>query len=282
MVRTRFSTRLPLLLMLMSGALVLGARPARAQNAIQVENALAGNPASEWDISGVGDASIQGFATDISVNRGGTIHFKIKTDANPYHIEIYRLGYYNGDGARLQGAGVVTATLPQSQPDPLTDGPTGLVDCGNWAESAHWVVPANAVSGIYIARLIRDDNQGASHIAFIVRDDASTSDVLFKTADCTWQAYNVYGGNSLYVGSAPRSNGNAAKVSFNRPFSTRGGGGGSGSSEDWLFNAEYPMVRFLEANGYDVSYTTDLDTDRDPTRLLQHHVFLTAGHDEYW
>jgi hypothetical protein len=279
--RTQFARALAACCVVL-GTLLVGARPAQALNAIQVENALQGTPAAQWDISGIGDASIQGFATDISVNRGSTVHFKIDTDATAYHIDIYRLGYYNGDGARLQGSGVVTATLPQTQPAPIADTPTGLVDCGNWTESAHWDVPAGAVSGIYIARLVRDDTQGASHIAFIVRDDASTSSLFFKTADCTWQAYNVYGGNSLYVGSVARSNGNAAKVSFNRPFSTRGGGGGSGSSEDWLFNAEYPMVRWLESNGYDVSYTTDLDTDRDPTRILQHAVFMTAGHDEYW
>ena len=68
------------------------------QNAIVSENALAGNLPSEWDVSGVGDPTIQGFATDISVNRGSTISFKIKTDAR-YHIDIYRLGYYGGRGA---------------------------------------------------------------------------------------------------------------------------------------------------------------------------------------
>ncbi|MEI9808723.1 MAG: hypothetical protein WDO16_13165 [Bacteroidota bacterium] len=60
--------------------------------------------------------SIQGFATDISANKGQTVHFKIKTDASDYTIEIYRIGYYNGDGARKVGDGVVTASLPQTQP----------------------------------------------------------------------------------------------------------------------------------------------------------------------
>src|SRR3954465_4549814 len=87
-----------------------------AQNAIVTENALPGNPASEWDISGAGDLSIQGFATDISVNKGETVHFKIKTDASSYSISIYRLGYYGGNGARKVGTGVITASLPQTQP----------------------------------------------------------------------------------------------------------------------------------------------------------------------
>ena len=89
----------------------------------------------------------------------------------------------------------------------------------------------------------------------MVRDDTSTSDILFQTADTTWQAYNSYGGNSLYVGSPA---GRAYKVSYNRPFNTRSVDNG----QDWLFNAEYPMVRWLEANGYDVSYFTGVDSDR--------------------
>ena len=70
--------------------------------------------------------------------------------------------------------------------------------------SSSWTVPANATSGIYFAKAVRTDTGGASHIFFIVRSDASQSDILFQTSDTTWQAYNQYGGNSLYVGSPGR------------------------------------------------------------------------------
>ena len=80
-----------------------------AQNPIVIENNLTGNPSTEWDIVGAGDLSIQGFATDISVNKGQTVHFKIKTNATAYTIDIYRLGYYNGMGARKVGTGTITA-----------------------------------------------------------------------------------------------------------------------------------------------------------------------------
>ena len=96
---------------------------------------------------------------------------------------------------------------------------------------------------------MRTDTGGASHIVFIVRNDSSTSDIVFQTSDTTWQAYNTYGGNSLYVGSPGTNPGRAYKVSYNRPFNTRGDDGG----QDWVFNAEYPMIRWLEANGYDVT-----------------------------
>src|SRR5690606_26786452 len=213
-----------------------------SQNPIVTENALPGNPKSEWDISGAGDLSIQGFATDISVNKGGTIRFKIDVDGGgSYTIRIYRLGYYQGNGARLiTNLGSFQGV---SQPNPSTNTSTGLVDCSNWSESASWNVPSTAVSGIYIAKLTKSSGGGSSHIVFIVRDDAANSDMLFKTSDATWQAYNNYGGNSLYNGATNYPSGHAVKVSYNRPFLTRNGGGGGGPMEDWLFNAEYPMIR---------------------------------------
>ena len=247
-------------------------------NPITAENCLTGNPASEWDISGAGDPSIQGFATDISVNRGNTVSFKVETSATNYRFDIYRMGYYGGLGARKVATVTPSASLPQNQPNCLTQAASGLIDCGNWAVSGSWTVPANATSGIYFAKVIRADNGGASHIVFIVRDDASTSDMVLQTSDTTWHAYNNYGGNSLYTGGPGTNPARAYKVSYNRPFATRGVDGG----QDWVFNAEYPMVRFLESNGYNVSYIAGVDTDRAGARLLNHRAFLSVGHDEYW
>lgn len=245
------------------------------ENPIACENSKPGNPASEWDVSGSGSASIQGFATEISVDQGETVQFKVDTPASAYRLDVYRMGYYGGMGARKITTIDPSASLPQSQPECLYESSTGLTDCGNWNVSASWDVPADAVSGIYFAKLVRTDGtNGSSHVFFVVRDDDGASDVLFQTADTTWQAYNEYGGNSLYTGSPA---GRAYKVSYNRPFTTR-----SDATEDWVFNAEYPMVRFLEANGYDVSYFTGVDTDRLGSEILEHQLFLSVGHDEYW
>ena len=263
-----------------------------AQNPISVENALTGNPSSEWDITGSGDLSIQGFPTTLSVDGGETIDFKIDVQLpqTDYTIKIYRLGYYNGSGARLVADLGSFTGIPQ--PQPLYEIATGKTDCSNWSVTASWNT-TGFISGIYLAKLTRVDNNGSSHIAFIVRNDDGEADLLFKTSDATWQAYNGYGGNSLYVNNSgtpiPGFN-HATKVSYNRPFYTRSGGGGSGSSEDWLFNAEYPMIRWLERNGYHVSYTTDIDMDVDPKQITPnglgntyaHKVLLSVGHDEYW
>ena len=251
---------------------------AQSGNPIPAENQLPGNPKSEWDIIGSGNATIQGFATDISVNKGGTISFKVTTTASTFSINIYRLGYYQGNGARK------VATIPnvtgKSQAACLTQAASGLYDCGNWTVSTSWNVPATAVSGIYIARLIRTDNGGASHVPFIVRDDAAQADVVLQASDPTWQAYNQYGGHSLYLGSPIRG----YKASYNRPFATRGQSSGYGAS-NYVFYAEYPMIRWLEANGYNVKYIAGLDTDRFGSALsgaVKPKVFLSIGHDEYW
>ncbi len=248
-------------------------------NAIVAENCLAGSPASDWDVGTTGDPSIQGFSTQYSMNHGDTVHFKIKTDASAYHMDIYRIGYYGGDGARYITTVLPSVPLPQIQPSCLSDSSSGLLDCGNWAESASWSVPSTAVSGFYVAKLVREDTGGASHVPFVVRDDASHSDLLFQTSDETWQAYNPYGGGSSLYSGGPGTNPNRAyKVSYNRPFATRRIG-----ARTYFFSEEYPMVRWLEANGYDVSYIGGVDVDQAPASLLeQHSTFLSVGHDEYW
>src|SRR5215213_5737803 len=269
-------------LLTLGGGLLAGAAPAAAApcdqpiaNEIACENTKPGNPASEWDVSGAGSTSIQGYATSIGVDQGQTVSFKVDTAASDYRIDIYRMGYYGGSGARKITTIQPSASLPQNQPGCQTTTATGLIDCGNWGVSASWAVPADAVSGIYLAKLVREDaTAGSSHMVFVVRDDDGGSDLLFQTSDTTWQAYNQYGGNSLYVGNP---DGRAYKVSYNRPFTTRGTG-----AEDWVFNAEYPMVRWMERNGYDVSYTTGADADGLPAELLEHKTFLSVGHDEYW
>ncbi|MCY4452190.1 MAG: hypothetical protein OXC01_09595 [Immundisolibacterales bacterium] len=294
------------------------------RNRIVEENKLPGAPSTEWDVNGWGDPSIQGFGHDISIDPGETIFFKVKTDSPDYRIDIYRMGWYAGLGARLVDTVVPSVPLPQLQPEGVRDPATRLYDCGNWAVSAAWTAPDDAVSGIYFARLVRKDPEPepapwradhsltppavrpeavahaygslghgrlrialreprASHIYFVVRDDASRSDILFQTADTTWQAYNRYGGHCTYGRldpEHPRQHGGpprAYKVSYNRPLETR-----HYRAVNTVFNAEYPFVRFLEANGFDVSYTTGVDSDRRGELIRNHRLFLSVGHDEYW
>jgi hypothetical protein len=258
------------------------AQCANPANAIVAENCLPGSPSSEWDTKTFeGDSTIQGFATDMSVNRGSTISFKIKSTASAYRIDIYRMGYYGGMGARKVATITPSVSLPQSQPTCITDATVGLMDCGNWAVSASWAVPATATSGIYFAHLVRTDTGGSSHIIFIVRDDSSHSAVLFQTADETWQAYNYYGAGSVYSQASPiwDLNGRSFKVSYNRPFLTRNF---QQESDTFVFGAEFAMVQWLEQNGYDITYFTGVDAARYGSLMLNHKIYMDTGHDEYW
>ena len=276
--------------------MALGVSGAFAQNAIVTENLLPGTPQSTWDLSQVGSKLLQGFTDNISVNHGATINFKIKTGTNHWKIDIYRLGYYQGNGARL--ITTINKTAAQTQPAPIHDATTGQYDAGNWAVTASWAVPASAVSGVYLAKLTDlNTTTNQNQIPFIVRADESHSAIVFQTSDETWHAYNGwYGGNctsidgpSLYGGDAPVAGpggdsapGRAYKVSYNRPIDTRNFCGRFADTTDFLFGAEYAALNWIEQNGYDVSYIAGVDTSRSGALLLNHKIFISAGHDEYW
>ena len=145
-------------------------------NVIACENAQPGDPPSDWQVKGSGDPTIQGFATSMSVNVGQTESFKINTPSKSYHIDILRVGRYQGDGARIVAEDILpTAPLPQSQPACKHESAPTSVHCGNWAVSASWPVPRDAVPGLYLAHLKRDDTTkgNGSLIPFVVRDKAS-------------------------------------------------------------------------------------------------------------
>ncbi|HEY7071829.1 MAG TPA: DUF4082 domain-containing protein [Acidimicrobiales bacterium] len=244
---------------------------AAAPNSVANENALPGSPSSEWD--SYEDDTIEGFPTQISVNAGETIQFKVKTPSNNWRIRIFRMGWYQGLGARLIATINPSVSLPQSQPAPATDAATGLVDAGTWNVSASWAVPASALSGVYTAKFERLDQPGVDNrTLFVVRNDGRAADVMLQTSDTTWHAYNRWGGTSLYWGETINR---AYKVSYNRPLRVDGFGNA-------FWESEYPLVRWLERNGYDVCYTTDVDTDRRGGELLNKKVFISSGHDEYW
>ena len=110
---------------------------ARRPNAVSTENALPGSPPSEWD--SYEDTSIEGFATDISVNAGETVSFKVATDATAYRIRIYRMGWYQGLGARrvaelmpsvAAAAGPAAAADRRRLPGPARDRPRRLRQLG--------------------------------------------------------------------------------------------------------------------------------------------------------
>jgi hypothetical protein len=193
---------------------------------------------------------IEGYASAASINRGEEISLYVNTVDSQYAIDIFRMGWYDGAGAKRMLPTIVNAGHPQPIPSP--DPETGLVEC-RWTDP-YILQTTNATadawpSGIYLARLTALTTGSQSYIVFVVRDDARPSDILLQASVTTWQAYNDWGGRSFYT--APR----AFKLSFNRPYAK---GQGTGDFLNWRW--ELNLIRFLEREGYDVSYTTDIDT----------------------
>src|SRR5437667_8463405 len=181
---------------------------------------------------------------------------------------LFRLGWYGGAGARP----ILGSTQPLSlgdQPACPPDPATGLVRC-SWTPTFTVSVPPDAVSGLYVVRIVRDDAFGAL-IPLVVKDERP-ADLLMESAVLTAQAYNNWGGTGLY--DPPGAF--AVQVSFDRPYASDTGSG-------QVLRYEALMARFLERYGYDVTYTTNLDVVREgPSALLRRGAFLSVGHDEYW
>jgi hypothetical protein len=271
---------LPLVALALLHALLAEAEPstAAAPNPIPAENALPGTGPDAWLPPSVPPTRVQGYASEISVLPGGDVHLHVSTaEGDRYRVELYRLGWYGGAGARL------LSCLPSCGGDkPGRQFGSGHADPVSGVVRADWPVtdvlsvPVGSVSGYYYALLrltsAGDDTGARGYVPFVVRATAGRSQILVQVPVNTWQAYNPWGGKSLYSfnssGLSP-----AVRVSFDRPLAFTSQG---------PFDTEYNLVRFLEREGYDVAYQTDVDTDQHPESLLDHRLVVVAGHDEYW
>ena len=246
-------------------------RAAGYRNPIPGENALPGD--AGWADGRPGAGRLEAYADRVSARAGESIRVMARSDvAAPVRWTLYRLGWYGGAGARQVAAGGPATIGPQPSCPPAAG--TGLVRCA-WPAAFTIPVEDALLSGVYVVKLLRDD--GVVAFAPLVVVDDRPADLLFQGAVNTWQAYNAWGGTSLYddpLGVV--SGGLPPLVSFDRPY---GSAGGLGPVGDY----EVPFLRFLERNGYDVSYTTDLDVSLGGWRhVLRAGALLVPGHDEYW
>jgi hypothetical protein len=263
---------------------------ATPDNAITRENARPGT--QSWQIGPGQEAitEVQGYASATSVSPGDklTLHVSTANAGDPYTISIYRLGWYNGDGARLMAPEISLRGQAQGSYNFITraltgcgscriDKNTGLVDAG-WQPSYTFTIPDDWTTGIYLAKFTHTASGKSRYTPFDVRGNAHSAYVAV-TSDNTYQAYNLWGGNSLYdsdddaptMESPPRG----VMISFNRPYLT-----GKGASDVLLY--EISALRWMEKQGYDLSYISSLDMHRDSDQLLDHRAYLSLGHDEYW
>ena len=288
--------------MLLLIAYLLGPPPAWAQcatapNPIVCENALPGS--TDWRLEGPistdAGAQIQGYASSTSVDTGDPLELHVTVAGNAdWDLEIYRMGWYGGAGARLMASQTGLAGVDHA----------GTGGCSNPSDPNHsyvcdWpaanggytlVVPTSWTTGIYLAKLENASTGHQAYVMFVVREDDRDAVFYYEQAVMNYQAYNRYPGSdvSFYSGgSAPRPW--LKTLSFDRPYGSfffgrnnqspfaRTGDGSGG-----FFTWDFPMIQWLEQEGYDVSYATNVDLHLTPERVLDFSAMISVGHDEYW
>lgn len=263
------------------------ARTCSGSNAVAQENCFPGD--AGWkttDARRTYDDGIEGYATAASVDAGGSVDLKVDTanDYVPFHVDIYRTGWYGGAQGRL--VSTIPARQATWQPECVSDpGSTGITDCSGWSAKATVTTTAAWPSGVYLLKLTREDNDAHGEILLVVRHDGSHSPLAYKVPTNTYQAYNNWGGKSIYdfnssAGDTALSHGpRAVKVSYDRPYAQLWTGAWL---HDYYPRTDVAAVSWLEHQGYDLSYVADPDVDRDPDQLQDHDVVVSAVHDEYW
>ena len=257
---------------------------------IRRENGKSG--ALDWQLTrvrldkrpGFRTQDIEGHCSHQSIESGETLRVMVSAQpAGRFTMDIFRMGYYGGRGARLMR----TVGPLEAKPQPVPDvGPERLREC-RWEPATEIKIPSDWPSGVYLGRLNRipesvNVHGWQSYVVFIVKD-RRPADILFQCSDNTWQAYNRWPDDySLYTDPrhpwAPD-----VSVSFDRPYGKiaqifdNPQTVGSGEFLAW----EFPLVYWLESNGYDVTYCSNSDM-LDPKQPLRAKVFLSVGHDEYW
>ena len=211
-------------------------------------------------------AKVEGFLDTTSIDVGGSAVLKTSTRAAAWQVSAYRIGWYGGTGGRL---------IWKSEPQAGVNQPKAVQNAATKTWSAPWTpsltitTDATWPPGQYMFKLESLDG-GASYVPLVIRDDKSTSDLLMQSAVTTWQAYNGWGGASIYTGT----NGRADVVSFDRPYT------GNGSGE--FLGREREFIAFVERHGYDVSYWTNIDLHQRGELAKNHRGIVIPGHDEYY
>ena len=183
-------------------------------NPIPGENQQRGDPSWNRGFSNPWAAQIEAYANRVSAKAGDTVKLMVRSDRGcQMSWTLYRLGWYGGDGARALTSGTAQAG---SQPACPKDAGTGLVRC-SWSPTFSVTVPQDAVSGLHLIRIVREDKIGIL-IPLVVKDDRP-ADLVMNSAVLTAQAYNNWGGTGLY--DPPGAF--AVQVSFDRPYASDDG-----------------------------------------------------------
>jgi hypothetical protein len=262
-------------------------KAARQPSLIRRENRKEG--ARDWQLTrvrvdkeGFRSPWIEGYCSRQSVAAGEEMDINVSTDPPArFTIEVFRMGYYGGRGARLMTVLGPFQGAPQPVPKP---GKKNLHEC-QWTYATTLTIPRDWPSGVYLGRLTTLPDSPAlpywqSYVVFIVRDERP-ADILFQCSDNTWQAYNRWP-NNYSVYTDPKGNqGPWADVSFDRPYGREAQHQGVVNDPLTVGSGEFLPFEFPLAYWLEVSYCSNSDM-LDPQRGLRCKAFISIGHDEYW
>lgn len=241
---------------------------------------------------GVTTAALAAYASAPSVDRGQTIDFAVSTSAPTYDVTVQRFApgrdytrsmlTQTGLPGRNQGYWVRGQFGIRACPTCVVSSRTGEVQ-PNWSWTFALRIPAAWPSGLY--RAVFGSAVGQDAVPFVVRADGVSSPVLVVVSFNTYEAYNDWGGKSLYAYNSvgPRTvagDAAAVAVSFLRPYASWEPTGapviGYGTASDWM------LAAWLGERGIAADYVADVDVSADPAMLRGHRLVIFPGHAEYW
>ncbi len=224
---------------------------------------------SAWRITDLGPAdAINGYADQQSVLPGQSFRLYVSTTATSFRVDAFRFGWYSGHQARLVWASARVRGQLQTAVD-IAPGthmmtapwrPSMTITTTNWPAS-------------YLLRL--DASDGAQrYVPITVRSASTVGAVVILDDNTTWQAYNTWGGYSLYQGPDGLRSDRGYAVSFDRPYD------GDGAVRFLAFDEA--ATALAEHTGVPLAYETDVDIDQHPGLLAGARAVISLGHDEYY
>jgi hypothetical protein len=203
--------------------------------------------------------ALEGYISATSIAPGDKISFHVSSDVSAaVRIEIFEV--------RQPSLAPVFVDCADAR---HYDTPPRAYETGcGWPPFYTLEIPLHWPSALYRAVLSSDSPKARCEIFFVVRsaEPGSKSSTMLQFATTTYQAYNSWGGKSLYPWNSPLR---SRKVSFDRP-------GGLDYSRETAF------LLWMHKNGVSFECCSSVDLHQDPELLSHYQLLLSVGHDEYW
>ena len=223
-----------------------------------------------WPIRHLGTPDeIEAYPGKSSVLTGESFPLYVSTLSRTFGISAFRMGWYQGTGARkVWNSGTLRGH--RQNPPAITPGTNTVV--ASW-DPAIDIPTDDWPPGSYLLRL--DAASGAQrYVPVTVRSASTAGRVVIRNSVATWQAYNTWGGYDLYKGPGGEYATRSLVVSQDRPY--------DGNGAAMFLTYERNAVKLAEQLGLSLAYLTSIDIATDPNILDGATALVSAGHDEYW